>query len=134
MTCVYFPCRRDSVSGGEYGATVLRGEYANVFCVAVPTRLTREGVTLGPKVQKVSTAFHHDVSLSMMFVVDKATARHDALPTDYDLPGGRSPWTWLTLTANQAQTMSWLEILDDPDVCHSNGDDSCKQPPEYNGI
>ena len=51
-----------------------------------------------------------------LICLDHSTARHAALPSNMQLPEGVSPWTWLPLLPQQANTCGREGLFDAPDA------------------
>ena len=49
-----------------------------------------------------------------IFCLDRAVARHAALPDDCELRDGATAWTWLPLTSQQAPVCKWSRFIDNP--------------------
>lgn len=66
-----------------------------------------------------------------LICVDRAAARHAALPARTVLPSGSSPWSWLPLTPQQAAAFGWEAYLDAPGAAQQAGlpaDSSADEP------
>ena len=61
-----------------------------------------------------------------LIALDRASARHAALPQDTELPEGVKRFTWLPLTPQQASVFSWERFFEAP----SQADEAGLEPDE----